>query len=60
MYICDECNAVFFEPVCRCSTAEFGDITAHYFPMCGEEPGNPDEHVADLPDGATLDNIAIG
>lgn len=37
MYICDEFDAVIFEPICRCSTAELGDITAYYCPRCGAE-----------------------
>ena len=60
MFICDEFDAVIFEPICRCSTAELGDITAYYCPRCGAESGNPGERIADLLDSATSDNIAKG
>lgn len=47
MYICDESDAVIFEPICRCSTAKLGDITAYYCPRCGAESGNPGERSRD-------------
>nr|DAL35923.1 MAG TPA_asm: MqsA [Caudoviricetes sp.] len=28
---------MIFEPICKCSTAELGDITAYYCPRCEAE-----------------------
>ena len=48
MYICDECDAVFEEPVRKREySEEYGDSTAYYCPRCGTEIGNPYEYVAD-------------
>lgn len=100
MYICDECDAVFEEPVRKQEySEEYGDSTAYYCPHCGSEEYTADEcpschgaknaqdpvchkcklrvkgllrlfvsdfnraereYLADLLDGATLDNIAKG
>ena len=48
MYICDECDAVFEEPVRKREySEEYGDSTAYYCPCCGTELGNPYEYTAD-------------
>lgn len=48
MYICDECDAVFEEPVRKREySEEYGDSIAYYCPHCGTELGNPDEYTAD-------------
>lgn len=48
MYICDECDAVFEEPIRKQEySEEYGDSTAYYCPRCGTELGNPYEYVAD-------------
>lgn len=48
MYICDACDTVFEEPVCKQEySEEYGDSTAYYCPRCGTELGNPYEYVAD-------------
>lgn len=100
MYICDECDTVFEEPVRKQEySEEYGDSTAYYCPHCGSEEYTADEcpschgaknaqdpvchkckqrvkgllrlfvsdfnqpereYLADLLDGATLDNIAKG
>lgn len=60
MYIRDVCGAMIDEPVCICCAAELGDSAAYYCPRCESDLGNSDECVADLPHGATLDNIAKG
>lgn len=100
MYICDECDAVFEEPVRKREySEEYGDSIAYYCPHCGSEEYTADEcpschgaknaqdpvchkcklrvkgllrlfvsdfnraereYLADLLDGATLDNIAKG
>lgn len=100
MYICDECDAVFEEPVRKQEySEEYGDGIAYYCPHCGSEEYTADEcpschgakntqdpvcrkcklrvkgllrlfvsdfnraereYLADLLDGATLDNIAKG
>lgn len=100
MYICDECDAVFEEPVRKQEySEEYGDSTAYYCPHCGSEEYTADEcpschgaknaqdpvchkcklrvrgllrlfvsdfnqpereYLADLLDGAMLDNIAKG
>lgn len=100
MYICDECDAVFEEPIRKQEySEEYGDSTAYYCPHCGSEEYTADEcpschgaknehgpvcrkcklrirgllrlfvsdfnraereYLADLLDGATLDNIAKG
>lgn len=100
MYICDECGAVFEEPVRKREySEEYGDSTAYYCAYCESEEYTADEcpschgaknaqdpvcrkcklrvkgllrlfvsdfnraereYLADLLDGATLDNIAKG
>lgn len=100
MYICDECGAVFEDPVRKREySEEYGDSTAYYCPYCESEEYTADEcpschgaknaqdpvcrkcklrvkgllrlfvsdfsrpereYLADLLDGATLDNIAKG
>ena len=48
MYICDECDAVFEEPIRKQEySEEYGDSTAYYCPRCGAEIGNPYEYAAD-------------
>lgn len=48
MYICDECDAVFEEPIRKQEySEEYGDSTAYYCPRCGAELGNPYEYTAD-------------
>lgn len=48
MYICDECDAVFEEPIREQEySEEYGDSIAYYCPRCGTEIGNPYEYVAD-------------
>ena len=48
MYICDECDAMFEEPVRKQEySEEYGDSTAYYCPRCGTELGNPYEYTAD-------------
>lgn len=101
MYICDECDTVFEDPVRKQEySEEYGDSTAFYCPHCGSEEvdtadecpachgannaqdpvchkcklrvkgllrlfvsdfNQPErEYLADLLDGAMLDNIAKG
>lgn len=44
MYICDECDAVFEEPVRKQEySEEYGDSTAYYCPRCGSEEYTADE-----------------
>lgn len=44
MYICDECGAVFEEPVRKREySEEYGDSTAYYCPYCGSEEYTADE-----------------
>ena len=48
MYICDECDAVFEEPIRKQEySEEYGDSIAYYCPRCGTEIGNPYEYLAD-------------
>ena len=48
MYICDECDTVFEEPVRKQEySEEYGDSTAYYCPRCGTELANPYEYTAD-------------
>lgn len=48
MYICDECDAVFEEPIRKREySEEYGDSIAYYCPRCGFEMGNPSEYLAD-------------
>lgn len=44
MYICDECDTVFEEPIRKQEySEEYGDSTANYCPHCGSE----EAHTAD-------------
>lgn len=44
MYICDECGAVFEEPVRKREySEEYGDSTAYYCPYCESEEYTADE-----------------
>lgn len=44
MYICDECGALFEEPVRKREySEEYGDSTAYYCPHCGSEEYTADE-----------------
>lgn len=44
MYICDECDAVFEEPVRKQEySEEYGDSIAYYCPHCGSEEYAADE-----------------
>lgn len=44
MYICDECDTVFEEPVRKQEySEEYGDSTAYYCPHCGSEEYTADE-----------------
>lgn len=44
MYICDECGAVFEEPVRKREySEEYGDSTTYYCPYCGSEEYTADE-----------------
>lgn len=44
MYICDECHAVFEEPVRKQEySEEYGDSAAYYCPHCGSEEYTADE-----------------
>lgn len=44
MYICDECDAVFEEPIRKQEySEEYGDSTAYYCPHCGSEEYTADD-----------------
>ena len=44
MYICDECDTVFEEPIRKQEySEEYGDSTAYYCPHCGSEEYTADE-----------------
>lgn len=44
MYICDECDAVFEEPIRKQEySEEYGDSIAYYCPHCGSEEYTADE-----------------